>query len=98
MCYLDIKIILYDVCTVLSTKCVSNVICIAVYKCNLSNSDIKCLCTGMISMILYSKKHDQLTIVGLVWFGCFGLNGPLRQYFSLYRAVSQREGEREEKG
>ena len=23
--------------------------------------------------------------------GCFGLNGPLRQYFSLYRAVSQRE-------
>ena len=32
---------------------------------------------------------------GLV--GCFGLNGPLRQYFSLYRAVSQREGERKEK-
>ena len=29
--------------------------------------------------------------------GCFGLNGPLRQYFSLYRAVSQREGERKEK-
>ena len=29
--------------------------------------------------------------------GCFGLNGPLRQYFSVYRAVSQREGEREEK-
>ena len=25
--------------------------------------------------------------------GCFGLSGPLRQYFSLYRAVSQREGE-----
>ena len=24
---------------------------------------------------------------------CFGLNGPLRQYFSLYRAVSQREGD-----
>ena len=22
--------------------------------------------------------------------GCFGLNGPLRQYFNLYRAVSQR--------
>ena len=30
------------------------------------------------------------------WF--FGLSGLLRQYFSLYRAVSQREGEREEKG
>ena len=29
---------------------------------------------------------------------CFGFNGPLRQYFSLYRAVSQREEEREEKG
>ena len=28
--------------------------------------------------------------------GCFGLNGPLRQYFSPYRAVSQREGERKE--
>ena len=30
--------------------------------------------------------------------GWFGFNGPLRQYFSLYRAVSQREGERGEKG
>ena len=29
--------------------------------------------------------------------GCFGFNGPFRQNFSLYRAVSQREGEREEK-
>ena len=29
--------------------------------------------------------------------GCFGLNGPLRQYFSLYRDVSQREGERGER-
>ena len=30
--------------------------------------------------------------------GCSGFNGPLRQYFSLYQAVSQREGERGEKG
>ena len=30
--------------------------------------------------------------------GCFGFKGPLRQYFSLYRVVSQREGERGEKG
>ena len=30
--------------------------------------------------------------------GCFEFNGPLRQYFSLYRAVSQREGERGKKG
>ena len=29
--------------------------------------------------------------------GCFGFNGPLKQYFSLYRAVSHREGERGEK-
>ena len=29
--------------------------------------------------------------------GCFGLNGPLIQYFSLYQAVSQREGERKGK-
>ena len=28
---------------------------------------------------------------------CVRLNGPLRQYFSLYRAVSQREGERKER-
>ena len=36
----------------------------------------------------------------LIWFGwlvALGLNGPLRQYFSLYWAVSQREGERKEK-
>ena len=31
-----------------------------------------------------------------LWVGCSGFNGPLRQYFSLYRAVSQREGERKE--
>ena len=29
--------------------------------------------------------------------GCFGFNGPFRQYFSLYRAVSQREEKRGEK-
>ena len=36
------------------------------------------------------------TLVG--WLvGCFGFHGPLRQYFNLYWAVSQREGEREER-
>ena len=35
----------------------------------------------------------------LSWLvGRFGFNGPLRQYFSLYRAVSQKEGDRGEKG
>ena len=32
-----------------------------------------------------------------VLVGCFVFNGPLRQYFSVYRAVFQRERERREK-
>ena len=44
---------------------------------------------------LYSLMRRS-SIDGLV-VGCFGLNGPLRQYFSLYWTVSQREGERKEK-
>ena len=46
------------------------------------------------------KITDQLKAsLALIWLvGCFGFNGPLRQYFSLYRAVSQREGERGKKG
>ena len=40
-------------------------------------------------------KGDQN---GKRWLvGCFGFNDPLRQYFSLYRAVSKREGERGER-
>ena len=39
-----------------------------------------------------------LPLFGLVGWLFFGLNDPLRQYFSLYRVVSQREGERGEKG
>ena len=38
-----------------------------------------------------------LTITSQSWcwlVGCFGLNGPLRQYFSLYWAVSHREKEK----
>ena len=42
-----------------------------------------------------SSGHKNTQINWLV--GCFGFNGPLRQYFSLYRAVSQREGEKKEK-
>ena len=41
----------------------------------------------------------DILLSSIFWLvGCFGFNGPLRQYFSLYQAVSQREGEREEKG
>ena len=40
-------------------------------------------------------SHAGNILKRLNWLvGCFGFNGPLRQYFSLYRAVSQREGER----
>ena len=39
----------------------------------------------------------KLPVPGLWLVGCFGFNGPLRQYFSLYRAVSQREGEGRER-
>ena len=46
-------------------------------------------------LINYWSKFDETSQNWLV--GCFGLNGPLRQYFSLYRVVSQREGERWEK-
>ena len=45
------------------------------------------------------KNLKQLILIQtwVGWLvGCFGLNGPLRQYFSLYRAVSQREGEKKE--
>ena len=51
------------------------------------------------SVCVAASTHDTVTPAVFVgWLvGCFGLNGPLRQYFSLYRAVSQREGERKEK-
>ena len=38
-------------------------------------------------------QREVLASEGLI----IGFNGPLRQYFSLYRAVSQREGERGER-
>ena len=42
--------------------------------------------------LFFQRQHLVSLLVG------FGFNGPLRQYFSLYRAVSQREGERGKKG
>ena len=51
---------------------------------------------------LFSKSRcsHEISLVHLVgWLvDCFGFNDPLRQYFSLYRVVSQREEERGEKG
>ena len=49
----------------------------------------------MLDAIMYLYLDLVTLLVMLV--GCFGFNGPLRQYFSLYRAVSQREGERRER-
>ena len=64
--------------------------------------------------VLYSSQPEQVCGSGLsvyvvancnksgfniFWLvGWFGFNGPLRQYLSLYRAASQREGDRGEKG
>ena len=43
----------------------------------------------------YSAFREALLFSSRFWLvGCFGCNGPLRQYFSLYRDVSQRKGER----
>ena len=53
-------------------------------------------CLDIFTLIYpFSSLSPSLWEIWLV--GCFGFNGPLRQYFSLYRAVSQREGERKEK-
>ena len=49
------------------------------------------------------KRLDILHLVQTMlepvgWLVVLGFNCPFRQYFSLYQAVSQREGERGEKG
>ena len=42
-------------------------------------------------------KYSQFLIPQSHWLvGCFGLNGPSRQYFTLYRAVSQRSRKKRE--
>ena len=49
--------------------------------------------------LIQAEKYRISSVIRGIWLvGCFWFNGPLRQYFSLYRAVSQREGERGEKG
>ena len=50
------------------------------------------------NLIFVPRLFPQQDLSAYGWLvGCFGFSGPLRQYFSLYRAVSQREGERGEK-
>ena len=57
-------------------------------------------CYMLLCPCLYGFQHySRLPLCFLicsVLLGCFGFKGPLRQYFSLYRAVSEREGERGE--
>ena len=49
-----------------------------------------------VKLLTFFQQKISVYLVG--WLvGCFGFNGPLRQYFSLYQAVSQREGERGER-
>ena len=55
------------------------------------------LCRGLkISALSTTEPRAPSKLIG--WLVGFGLNGPFSQYFSLYRAVSQREEEREKKG
>ena len=51
-------------------------------------------CRGAVNLkLIFGVVKNLDPLVG--WLvGCFGFNSPLRQYFSLYWAVSQREGER----
>ena len=50
---------------------------------------LNCSCLMIYIAFLYFYMGLQICMVG-----CFGLNSPVRQYFSPYRAVFQREGER----
>ena len=53
----------------------------------LINIKMKKICSGI--RLQWPFEH---------WLVGLGFNGPLRQYFSLYQAISQREGERGKKG
>ena len=57
-------------------------------------------CKGFLALLscYFGLMRDGLDASWDGWLaGCLRLNGPMRQYFSLYRAVSQREGERKER-
>ena len=50
----------------------------------------------LIMLPTFQGQHNDVSVRQIL-VGCFGFNGPLRQYFSLYRAVSQIEGKRGER-
>ena len=54
-------------------------------------------CMSFLPELGHRHLLKAMYLLILDWLvGCFWLNGPLRQYFSLYRAVSRRKGERKE--
>ena len=66
---------------------------------SLRPADLYIRCHNPIMQQSSDTAISELQISGGIedWLvGCFELNGPLRQYFNLYRASSQREGERRE--
>ena len=65
------------------------------WKLIVTDQSIKCLvpCPMRFRSPVQGDPEKNSWLVGCYWF-----SGPLRQYFSLNRAVSQREGERGEKG
>ena len=62
----------------------------------MTSYNISSKATGPIVTDFHVRSSGVRVLVG--WLVVFGLNDPLRQYFSLYRVVSQKEGERGEKG
>ena len=75
----------------------------ASYNLDYSRARACCACSRCVRGLFglfYSHLSflSSFSAAGAGWLvGCFGCNCPLRQYFSLYRAVSQREGERRER-
>ena len=51
---------------------------------------VYCVCLSWAFVIICVCPSFLFGIESVGWLVVLGLNGPLRQYFSLYRAVSQR--------
>ena len=60
-------------------------------------NEISSYCSHDLKMIMFYRSHARIDLNRFCMVGCFGFYGPLRQYFSLYRAISQREGEMKER-
>ena len=84
----------------------------SIFFCNIHSISLyhyndKCLTpeTGLLGCFMstvnnygHGYRVSNPGLLALDWLvGCFGFNGPLRQYVSIYRAVSQTERKRREK-